>query len=94
VRWKGRDARLTAEEARARLRAIVQKDGSPSLVARHPLSALAIALAAGFFVCTTARYWPPAGRGVMWLLGCALPSVCAPTDTPLEKLKARIRRRQ
>ncbi len=98
---KGRRARLTPEQAKARLLAMVggRGGGSPaaggaasSLIMRHPLESLAIAMAAGFFVCRTAGFWSTAGRGAIWLLGHVLPLACPPADTPLEQLKARVRR--
>lgn len=92
--WKTGHARLTPEEAKAHLLAIADERSATSLVGRYPLRALVIALAAGFLVAKTARFWAMAGSGGMWLVQQIIPLPMKARQTPLDRLKAHTRRRR
>jgi hypothetical protein len=90
--WQTRHAGLTPEQAKARLLALVEESSAPSVIARHPWYALAIALAGGFFLARTARFWCRVGSGGMCLVQQIVPLLLAPRNTALDDLKARARR--
>ncbi len=89
--WKTSHARLTPEEARAQLLALLGEPTGPSIIGRHPYRALAIALATGFLFAKTVRLWSAAGSGGLWLIQRVLPLPFKPRATALDRIKARAR---